>query len=135
MTRNSPEYKQCSRCYVIKHENEFAKNQYRKGSIVVRRAYCKTCGKRSKTIPLKLRKQYEQKHPRPRIGEMFKCPICERGRMIWHKNQVCLDHNHKTGDIRGYICGDCNARIGRMGENIKTFERAILWLKGVLKRL
>ena len=58
-----------------------------------------------------------------------------RKRGKYGKNQVCLDHDHKTGKVRGYICGDCNASIGRMGENIKVLQRAILWLKGSLKCL
>jgi transcription elongation factor Elf1 len=133
--RNSPEYKICSRCGKRKHETEFAKNQYRKGSIIVRRAYCIECGKLAKPIPSKIKNEYEKKYPRPKIGEIFQCPICKRKKEIWHKNQVCLDHNHETGEIRGYICGDCNASIGRMGENIDVFERAILWLKGTLRNL
>jgi len=128
-TRNSPEYKICSRCGKRKHETEFAKNQYRKGSIIVRRAYCKECGNKIKPISSKDKVAYEQKYLRPKIGTIFQCPICGRKREIWHKNQICLDHNHETGEIRGYICGDCNASIGRIGENIETLERAILWLK------
>jgi hypothetical protein len=99
-------------CGVKKHETEFAKNQYRKGSIVVRRAYCKDCGKLKKPIPSHVKNEYEKNNPRPAIGKIFQCPICRRKREIWHKNQVCLDHNHQTGEIRGYICGDCNASIG-----------------------
>ena len=133
--RNSPEYKICSRCGKRKHETEFAKNQYRKGSIVVRRAYCIECGKLIKPLSSKARKEYEEKHPRPEIGTMFQCPICKRKREIWHKNQVCLDHNHETGEIRGYICGDCNASIGRIGEDIEILERAILWLKGIIRKV
>ena len=83
MERNSPEYKKCSRCGERKHETNFAKNQYRKGSIVVRRAYCKSCGSLSRHIPSKLKKQYEKDNPRPKIGEIFKCPICEKEREIW----------------------------------------------------
>ena len=133
--RNSPENKMCSRCGLTKHETEFAKNQYRKGSIVVRRAYCIECGKLIKHISPKAKKEYEKNYPRPEIGKTFQCPICKRTKQIWHKNQVCLDHNHETGEIRGYICGDCNASIGRIGEDIEILERAILWLKGIIRKV
>lgn len=136
MTNNpSPEYKRCSRCGIEKHETEFAKNQYRKNNVIVRRAYCKECGKKKKPISSKDKKEYEEVNPRPRLNEPFYCPVCERTTYPWHKNQVCLDHNHETGKIRGYLCGDCNASIGRIGDSIKTLERAILWLKGKIKNL
>lgn len=131
--RNSPEYKVCSRCGKEKHETEFAKNQYRKGSIVVRRAYCKECGSKIKKPSAKAIREYEAKHPRPQIGEIFKCPVCQRERRPWYHNQVCLDHNHKTGEIRGYLCGDCNASIGRIGEDTRILKKAILWLQGKIR--
>ena len=49
------------------------------------------------------------------------------------KNDICLDHSHETGTIRGYICGSCNASIGKFHEKIDRLERAIKWLKGDLK--
>lgn len=30
------------------------------------------------------------------------CPICRKRRAI------LIDHNHKTGKVRGIICGHCN---------------------------
>ena len=48
-------------------------------------------------------------------------------------NRVCLDHNHEIGKVRGYLRGDCNASIGRMGESVSILQRAILWLKGQLR--
>lgn len=134
-TDQPPEYKRCSRCNKVKHETEFSKNQYRKGSIVVRRGYCKECGKLKKPISAKTRREYEKKNPRPQLGASFECPVCQRVIEAWHKNQICLDHNHKTGEIRGYICGDCNASIGRIGDSIRVLKRAILWLQGKLNSL
>ena len=125
-------HKQCSRCSEIKIETEFAKNQYGKNNRIVRRAYCKDCGKKSTPIAKKSKDAYERENPRPILGDEFKCPICERNRVITNKNQVCLDHDHNTGKIRGYICGDCNASIGRLGDSVPILKRAIKWLKGTL---
>ena len=130
----SPAYKVCSRCGERKHETEFSKNQYRKNNVIVRRAYCKTCEKKKKPLSAKSRRAYEEVHPRPKVGEPFTCPVCERTFVPWHKNQICLDHNHETGEIRGYLCGDCNASIGRMGENVRTLRRAIHWLLGKIQQ-
>jgi hypothetical protein len=41
------------------------------------------------------------------------CPICQRDRSHF-KTNLCVDHNHTTGEIRGLLCGYCNRRlIGR----------------------
>ena len=37
--------------------------------VVVRRAYCKECGRKKKAIPARIRKEYERKNPRTKIGE------------------------------------------------------------------
>ena len=91
------------------------------------------CGKLRKPISAKARREYEEKYPRPALGKPFKCPVCQKTKIPWHKNQICLDHNHKTGKIRGYLCGDCNASIGRIGDSIPILKRAIKWLEGKIK--
>ena len=70
---------------------------------------------------------------RPELGKSWKCPICEVDKIREFKNDICLDHSHETGVIRGYICGSCNASIGKFHEKIDRLERAIKWLKGDLK--
>ena len=68
----------------------------------------------------------------PAIGDKFVCPVCLKEFVRQHKNEICLDHNHKTGKIRGWICSSCNSSIGKFNEDIGVLERAIKWLKGVL---
>ena len=42
------------------------------------------------------------------------CDVCgckiKHGRTGTYK---CLDHNHKTGEIRGIVCVGCNTKIGK----------------------
>ncbi|MGH7974764.1 MAG: endonuclease VII domain-containing protein [bacterium] len=35
-----------------------------------------------------------------------KCAIC------FDDNSLCVDHNHKTGKVRGLLCKSCNSRLG-----------------------
>lgn len=42
-----------------------------------------------------------------------KCAICERPRSAF-KNRLSLDHNHRSGKIRGLLCYYCNRR--RVGQ-------------------
>jgi DNA-directed RNA polymerase subunit RPC12/RpoP len=34
------------------------------------------------------------------------CPVCEQGDKVF-----CLDHNHKTLEVRGVVCLNCNLRV------------------------
>lgn len=41
----------------------------------------------------------------------FKCAICE---IELSKVVACLDHDHKTGHIRGVLCNNCNGIEGKI---------------------
>lgn len=40
-----------------------------------------------------------------------------------------LDHCHRTGKIRSFLCGNCNRGIGSFKDNIYILEKAIQYLK------
>lgn len=42
---------------------------------------------------------------------------------------LAVDHNHKTGKVRGLLCDSCNLSIGRTKENIKTLKNMIEYLE------
>jgi len=63
------------------------------------------------------------------MGKPFYCPVCRHTIIRQFKNDVVLDHSHKTGKIRGWICRMCNSSIGMMEEDVNTLKRAIRWLK------
>jgi len=126
------ETKICRRCQKRKSIFEFEKNQKSIAGKVSRRGECRDCRKWRKPIPQKIKLEYEKKHPMPPIGEKFTCPICQKTIIRQFKNDVVLDHSHKDGKIRGWICRQCNSSIGMMDENINILQRAIKWLKGKL---
>lgn len=51
-----------------------------------------------------------------------RCAIC--GLM----KQLGLDHCHKTGKLRGYLCLKCNSGIGRFDDSISMLKRATEYL-------
>lgn len=56
-----------------------------------------------------------------------KCAICsgENGKNnTWGKSRLSVDHNHKTNEIRGLLCGSCNRAIGLLQENPKIILEA-----------
>lgn len=54
------------------------------------------------------------------------CEIC--GGTNGKKN-FSVDHNHKTGKVRGLLCDHCNTGIGRLMEDISILQNAILYLR------
>ena len=45
------------------------------------------------------------------------------------KKTICVDHDHKTGQVRGLLCGLCNSGIGALGDNIQGVRNALNYLE------
>ena len=54
------------------------------------------------------------------------CEICETYLDV--KDRF-IDHNHKTGEIRGVLCNHCNTGIGMFKDNEDLMLRAIEYIK------
>lgn len=56
-----------------------------------------------------------------------KCGICHRKPKT---RRLAVDHNHKTGEVRGLLCSRCNhGLLGHAHDSIEMLERAIEYLK------
>ena len=77
---------------------------------------CKPCENQQNIMVKRLRR----KHPR----ETDKCAICNR------KTKLLLDHCHKSGVFRGFLCTPCNTGIALLGDNKEGVERALRYLSG-----
>ncbi len=54
------------------------------------------------------------------------CAICgdkKEGKVL------CVDHDHKTGKVRGLLCGNCNIGLGNLKDNIQILQSAIEYLQ------
>lgn len=45
-----------------------------------------------------------------------------------------LDHDHKTGCARGYLCNGCNRGLGMLGDSIEGLTKAINYLKNPIAK-
>lgn len=53
------------------------------------------------------------------------CKIC--GNLML--GRIDIDHNHKTGKIRGLLCINCNGGLGNFKDSIEMLEKAIEYLQ------
>lgn len=61
-----------------------------------------------------------------------KCAICKGGTS---KRHFAVDHNHKTGEVRGLLCGRCNTALARFMDNRTNVWRAYRYLKEGAERV
>lgn len=61
------------------------------------------------------------------------CKICgiEPWKMKSGRPSLVIDHNHKTGKIRGMLCGSCNVGIGYIEKRGSDWlQRALHYIEG-----
>lgn len=131
----------CSQCLFTKDINEFGKYTIR-GKVHHRRA-CNACRRKQSAERYAKNPDVQTKMKATAKAYRFKklyglsldalnnletqsngqCAICSS------KRKLQVDHDHKTGKVRGLLCFSCNVGIGNFKENEQFLERAILYLK------
>lgn len=102
-----PGQKWCPRCQTFKPHNSF---NPRKDSATGLNAYCKPC-QRSYNRERRMRVFYGLTYDEFDLllaCQDGRCAICG-GRP--RKHGLAVDHDHKTGEIRGLLCSRCNHRL------------------------
>lgn len=112
---------------------------------------CQSCGKMwpmaevlnkkgNKFVPCKECKAKAQREQR--YKRFFNITIEEYDRILAHQNGVCaickqpsknvrlaVDHDHKTGLIRGLLCSWCNRAISKFRDDVTKFENTVAYFK------
>ena len=58
-----------------------------------------------------------------------RCAICGNRQLLHINNgELNIDHDHKTGKVRGLLCNYCNTGIGMLKDNISTLKNAVKYL-------
>ena len=58
-----------------------------------------------------------------------KCAICKGEQKNKRTNYFDVDHNHKTGKVRGLLCTNCNQGIGKFQDNKELLLHAYNYLE------
>jgi putative hemolysin len=95
--------------------------------------YCSAC-EVERTEERKLLPEYKEKRKdwdlKRLYGVPYKfvkdqpCAIC--GKIAFGVNEPCVDHDHKTGKVRGVLCLRCNIGLGYLEGHL---ENALRYLK------
>ena len=81
------------------------------------RPECKPCFNYKQSLYIKLRKG--QTAPPP--GTPCECCGDSTSTLNW-------DHDHETGEHRGWICSNCNTGIGKLGDNVEGVLQGLTYL-------
>ncbi len=117
-SNNTKTHKQCPRCKKIKTYSCFTKDISKCNSLST---YCKSCVKNYRKTKKSRRVQRGNELKRTynitleeydKMLEVQKgvCFIC--GGVNYDGMRLAVDHNHKTGKIRGLLCRHCNFKLG-----------------------
>jgi hypothetical protein len=82
--------------------------------------------KRANPEKLFEQKRREYGYPLPTRPRPKRCECC--GRLSGIK-RFHLDHDHATGNFRGWLCAACNLGIGCLGDSRKGLLRALKYLE------
>ena len=113
--------KTCSKCHRTLSESFFSPHSGGKYP----RPECKSCNNRLSKERRTLKKLYGNP------PKDYCCPIClkkeeqligtgGKANTVW-----VIDHNHLTGEFRGWLCHNCNRGIGVFKDDIIIMQRAI----------
>ena len=110
-----------------------------------RLAHLRTCKKEMKKLRsteegrmvLRLRKIRSERGEAAAVWFEKQKPMCKICGKTVHKapenskdkqDQAVIDHDHKTGKLRGLLCHQCNVGIGNFKDSIDRMLNAILYL-------
>ena len=105
---------QCTKCHTEKSQSDFRKYRGR-GSKWYTRSECKDC---EKLLDEQLREAWKTAPPPPAA-----CECC--GTALY---KPVLDHDHETGQFRGWLCRTCNDGLGKFKDTVEGVGQAYNYL-------
>lgn len=63
-----------------------------------------------------------------REQQFSRCAICGAHETKGQYGRLYVDHDHKTGKVRGLLCSHCNLGIGKFNEDVSIMNRAMIYI-------
>lgn len=132
----------CSGCDNYKSPNEFHKSST--GTLglsyTCKECRCKSSAKSEKRVKkaLSSRRSVKFSISTEEYQEMLNqqggvCAICGQPETKYQRGslrELCIDHDHETGKIRGLLCAACNVGLGSFKDSLERLSNAIDYLMG-----
>ena len=128
--------KHCTKCKQLKPFSGFGKR-----STKLLHSWCKSCQnvyarEEYKKDPLKqkdssYRRQYNitlNDYDEMRKAQNYCCAICGIHEDLATRSALHVDHDHKTGKVRGLLCLFCNTVLGKVHDSAETLQKMIEYL-------
>jgi hypothetical protein len=68
-----------------------------------------------------------EEYARMELAQNRKCKICLRSCNTGR--DLAVDHDHKTGQVRGLLCSNCNQAVGKLQDSPELAERLAHYLR------
>lgn len=133
---NKPRYKYkiCNICHILKNQDEcFQNNQNDEAHRQTTRPSCNSCRLEIDGMSLRTIEKKRMMKIKPKDYELFECPICGKRSIPGVTCKIVIDHDHRTGKAREWICDSCNTGIGRFKDDITIFKKIISYIKNHLE--
>lgn len=109
------EYRQRNREYIKEQQKEYW--QRNKGYLKEQQKKCYY----KKTYNLTL-----EEADKILLIQNYRCPICGKSLI---ETRRCIDHNSKTGKVRGILCSKCNLGLGHFNDDLELLKKTIEYIK------
>ena len=127
-------YKICNICHILKEQSvDFEYNQNDKFGRQTTRPSCKSCRVDINGKSLTTAEKRRMTKIKPKDYELFKCPICGKRSIPGVTCNIVIDHDHRSGKARAWICDSCNTGIGRFQDDVEILSKIIKYIKKHLK--
>lgn len=60
------------------------------------------------------------------------CAVCHKPEP-WRRGYLHVDHNHKTGQLRGLLCSKCNLALGHANDDVNILRALIRYIQTIPK--
>lgn len=131
--------KTCTKCKEEQPLSNFYKDKTRKDGYYVRcrvcqaaysREYRKRFPDKSTNATIKYKYGITLEEYRAKLESQYDCcAICSTLFPGGKKKSFFIDHNHRTGQVRGLLCRECNLMIGHAKDSADILRSAIFYLE------
>lgn len=126
--------KACTKCGETKEVSEFHKklNGFHNWCKECRKIHEVYCPDRNRRTALKsLYGITVEDYQEMLVAQDYRCAICDIPANQATKKKLYVDHCHKTDEVRGLLCAQCNTGLGNFKDDTDSLLRAISYLKGL----